>query len=166
VLGSDLLGLYLIGSLAHAGFSRRYSDIDTALITSAGLTPEALDHLRGEAVGLSADWGTKISVFWAAFFSRPISAAGSHRLSRPRDCADRARTIAASQTHARRNTDLPAWRTICDLGRPGADLRGSSSTRAAGSQGVFADCAVPLPVLLLLDHRPYGLKRRRRGVSC
>jgi hypothetical protein len=65
VLGSDLLGLYLIGSLGHAGFSRRYSDIDIALITSAGLTPEALDHLRGEAVGLSADWGTKVSVFWA-----------------------------------------------------------------------------------------------------
>jgi hypothetical protein len=65
VLGSDLLGLYLIGSLAHAGFSRRYSDIDVALITSAGLIPEVLDHLRGEAVGLSADWGTKVSVFWA-----------------------------------------------------------------------------------------------------
>jgi hypothetical protein len=64
VLGSDLLGLYLIGSLAHAGFSRRYSDIDIALITSAGLTSEALDCLRGEAVGLSADWGTKVSVFW------------------------------------------------------------------------------------------------------
>jgi len=65
LLGSDLLGLYLIGSLAHAGFSRRYSDIDVALITSVGLTPQALDHLRGEAVALSADWGTKVSVFWA-----------------------------------------------------------------------------------------------------
>ena len=65
LLGSDLLGLYLIGSLAHAGFSRRFSDIDIALITSMGLTPQALDHLRGEAVALSADWGTKVSVFWA-----------------------------------------------------------------------------------------------------
>ena len=55
-----------------------------------------------------------------AFFSRPISAAGSHRLSRLCDCADRARTTAASATHVRRNTDLFAWRTIFDLGRPGA----------------------------------------------
>jgi hypothetical protein len=29
-LGVELLGGYLIGSLAHAGFSRRYSDVDTA----------------------------------------------------------------------------------------------------------------------------------------
>ena len=27
-LGTELLGAYLIGSLAHAGFNRRYSDID------------------------------------------------------------------------------------------------------------------------------------------
>ena len=31
-LGTELLGAYLIGSLAHAGFSRRYSDIDMALV--------------------------------------------------------------------------------------------------------------------------------------
>ena len=31
-LGTDLLGAYLMGSLAHAGFSRRYSDIDIALV--------------------------------------------------------------------------------------------------------------------------------------
>jgi hypothetical protein len=64
VLGGDLLGLYLIGSLAHAGFSRRYSDIDLALITAAGLSEQALVHLRGEAVALSVDWGAKVSVFW------------------------------------------------------------------------------------------------------
>jgi hypothetical protein len=32
-LSIELLGAYLIGSLAHAGFSRRYSDIDIALVT-------------------------------------------------------------------------------------------------------------------------------------
>src|SRR5262249_49758113 len=32
-LGPELLGVYLIGSLAHGGFSRRYSDIDMALVT-------------------------------------------------------------------------------------------------------------------------------------
>jgi predicted nucleotidyltransferase len=33
-LGSELLGLYLIGSLAHGGFSRRYSDVDMAVIAA------------------------------------------------------------------------------------------------------------------------------------
>jgi hypothetical protein len=63
-LGGELLGAYLIGSLAHAGFSARYSDIDIALVTTAGLSPAALDRLRGTAVALSADWGPKVSVFW------------------------------------------------------------------------------------------------------
>jgi len=63
-LGTQLLGVYLIGSLAHAGFSRRYSDVDLALITEAGLPPTALDDARREAMTLSADWGSKLSVFW------------------------------------------------------------------------------------------------------
>jgi predicted nucleotidyltransferase len=63
-LGTELLAAYLIGSLAHAGFSRRYSDIDMALVTAAGLSPKALDRVRSEAVELSADWGPKLSVFW------------------------------------------------------------------------------------------------------
>jgi predicted nucleotidyltransferase len=64
-LGDELLGAYLIGSLAHAGFNRRYSDIDIALVTTAGLSPQALDRLRREALALSADWGPKVSIFWA-----------------------------------------------------------------------------------------------------
>jgi hypothetical protein len=63
-LGTELLGVYLMGSLAHAGFSRRYSDIDVALVTTAGLSTQALDRVRREAVALSADWGPKLSVFW------------------------------------------------------------------------------------------------------
>jgi predicted nucleotidyltransferase len=63
-LGTELLGAYLIGSLAHGGFSRRYSDIDIAIITAAGLSPQALDRLRSTAVALSDDWGPKVSVFW------------------------------------------------------------------------------------------------------
>jgi hypothetical protein len=63
-LGNELLGAYLIGSLAHAGFSRRYSDIDVALITATGLSPLALEALRSKAVALSDDWGPKLSVFW------------------------------------------------------------------------------------------------------
>lgn len=63
-LGTDLLGAYLIGSIAHGGFSRRYSDIDLALVTEAGLRPQALESMQTEAVALSADWGPKLSVFW------------------------------------------------------------------------------------------------------
>jgi hypothetical protein len=63
-LGPEFLGLYLIGSLAHGGFSRRYSDVDAAVITETGLTPQTLDTLRRQAVALSADWGPKVSVFW------------------------------------------------------------------------------------------------------
>lgn len=64
VLGTELLGAYLIGSVAHDGFSRRYSDVDIALVTEAGLSAQALDRVRSEAAALSADWGPKLSVFW------------------------------------------------------------------------------------------------------
>jgi predicted nucleotidyltransferase len=63
-LGTELLGAYLIGSLAHAGFSRRYSDVDLALVTRAGLAPPVLDRMGSDAMALSAEWGPKVSVFW------------------------------------------------------------------------------------------------------
>ena len=46
-LGTELLGVYLIGSLAHGGFSRRYSDIDMAVVTEAGLSPQIRNYLGG-----------------------------------------------------------------------------------------------------------------------
>ena len=64
-LGAELFGAYLIGSLAHAGFNRRYSDMDLAILTEAGLSQDALDSLKSEAIGLSNDWGSKVSIFWA-----------------------------------------------------------------------------------------------------
>ncbi len=64
-LGAELLGAYLIGSLAHAGFNRRYSDIDLAIVTEAGLAQDALDSLKNVAVALSSDWGSKVSIFWS-----------------------------------------------------------------------------------------------------
>ncbi len=64
MLGADLLGVYMIGSAAHAGFSARYSDIDVALVTEDGLLPDMLDRLRGGAVAASPDLGPKVSVFW------------------------------------------------------------------------------------------------------
>ena len=63
-LGSQLLGVYLIGSLAHGGFSRRYSDIDMAVVAEAGISPQTLDCIRSQAAAMSADWGAKLSVFW------------------------------------------------------------------------------------------------------
>ena len=36
-LSERLIGAYLIGSIAHGGFSHRYSDIDLALVTEDGL---------------------------------------------------------------------------------------------------------------------------------
>jgi predicted nucleotidyltransferase len=63
-LGREFLGAYLMGSLAHGGFSRRYSDVDIALVTETGLPPQTLDGIRSRAAALSADWGPKLSVFW------------------------------------------------------------------------------------------------------
>lgn len=63
-LGSELLGVYLIGSLAHGGFSARYSDVDLAVIAEAGLLPSSLERVRAEAAALSTDWAPKLSVFW------------------------------------------------------------------------------------------------------
>src|SRR5258707_4389799 len=63
-LGSELLGLYLIGSLAHGGFSRRYSDIDLALITESGLDQATFNGLCAQALGLSSELGAKVSVFF------------------------------------------------------------------------------------------------------
>ena len=65
IFGSELLGAYLIGSMAHAGFSWRYSDLDIALVTVGGLSSQVQDHIRNKAVALSTDWAAKLSVFWA-----------------------------------------------------------------------------------------------------
>jgi hypothetical protein len=63
-VGNDLIGLYLIGSLAHGGFSRRYSDIDVALITERGVTSKALEKLHSMAAEASAEIAGKLSFFW------------------------------------------------------------------------------------------------------
>jgi predicted nucleotidyltransferase len=63
-LAGEIIGLYLIGSLAHGGFSRRYSDIDLALITERGLEQAALQGLRAQALALSSELGPKVSVFF------------------------------------------------------------------------------------------------------
>ncbi len=63
-LADEVLGVYLIGSLAHGGFSRRYSDIDVALITERGLDQAVLQGLCAQALALSSELGPKVSVFF------------------------------------------------------------------------------------------------------
>ena len=63
-LGASLLGVYLIGSLAHGGFSRRYSDIDLAVVTEAGLTPADFDAMRADATAIAGELAAKVSIFW------------------------------------------------------------------------------------------------------
>lgn len=64
-LGEQLIGAYLIGSLAHGGFSHRYSDIDLALVTEDGLDTAALTTLRALAAKEDAALSQKLSVFWS-----------------------------------------------------------------------------------------------------
>jgi len=64
LLGDSLLGVYLAGSLAHGGYSRRYSDIDMAVITEAGLSPADFDAMRASAAEASPQLAGKVSIFW------------------------------------------------------------------------------------------------------
>ena len=64
-LGERLIGAYVIGSLAHGGFSHRYSDIDVALITEFALDTTTLTTLRGLAPECDATLSQKLSVFWS-----------------------------------------------------------------------------------------------------
>ena len=64
VLGGGVLGIYCIGSLAHGGFSRRYSDIDMAVIVQEPMAPPVVDALLTDAVHVSAELAGKLSIFW------------------------------------------------------------------------------------------------------
>jgi hypothetical protein len=63
-LGNRLLGVYLIGSLAHDGFSPHYSDIDMALVAEDALTSQDMAHMFGSATARSATLAPKLSLFW------------------------------------------------------------------------------------------------------
>jgi predicted nucleotidyltransferase len=63
-LGPRLLGAYLIGSLAHGSFNRRYSDIDFAVVTEQGLDPAEIAAIHAGAAALAPDLAPKLSLFW------------------------------------------------------------------------------------------------------
>ena len=64
-LGDRLLGFYFLGSLAHGGFSARYSDIDVGLIASDGVTPAEIDAMRQQAAKVAPDLSPSLSLFWS-----------------------------------------------------------------------------------------------------
>jgi hypothetical protein len=64
-LGERLLGFYLIGSLAHGGFSALYSDIDVGLISTNGLAPIEIEAMRRHARKVSPDLAPRLSLFWS-----------------------------------------------------------------------------------------------------
>lgn len=63
-LGKDFIGFYLLGSLAHGGFNRRYSDIDVGLISENGVEDAFLEALEAEACAIAPDLGSRVSIFW------------------------------------------------------------------------------------------------------
>lgn len=64
VLGPRLAGFYLMGSLAHGGFSARYSDIDVGLIADNPLEPAECEAVKTEAAARSEALAGKLSLFW------------------------------------------------------------------------------------------------------
>lgn len=63
-LGERMLGFYVIGSLAHGGFSTRYSDIDVGLVSTDGVTPNEIEAMRQHARKRTPDLASKLSLFW------------------------------------------------------------------------------------------------------
>jgi predicted nucleotidyltransferase len=64
-LRQRLAGIYLIGSLAHGGYSARYSDIDMALVTEDPLAAGEIDLVNEKAALHSAAFAERLSLFWA-----------------------------------------------------------------------------------------------------
>jgi hypothetical protein len=63
-LGSKLLEAYKLGSLAHGGFSKTYSDIDFGLLLNCSEPPQEMGDLIVSAQSLDSEFGKKLSVFW------------------------------------------------------------------------------------------------------
>ena len=63
-LADSLAEVYRLGSLAHGGFSKIYSDIDVGLLLHSTEPPLAMPRLIAEAKALDAEYGNKLSIFW------------------------------------------------------------------------------------------------------
>lgn len=137
-LGARLLGFYLLGSLAHGGFNRRYSDIDVGLIAEDGLDQEAIAAMRAEAARLSPDLAPKVSLFWT---DRGFSVGRFPPLDRL-DYLDHAVALAE------RERVRPPRPTLAEVR---AYLRGAPLETWRAAVARFA----ALDVLAPADHKPY-----------
>ncbi len=63
-LGSSLVEVYRLGSLAHGGFSSIYSDIDVGILLSCARSPAGIDTWIADAKKLNPEYGKTLSVFW------------------------------------------------------------------------------------------------------
>jgi hypothetical protein len=65
--GSDLLGIYLVGSLALGDFNPRSSDIDFIVVTSTAIAPEgftALQHIHTQFAASNSPWAERIEAIY------------------------------------------------------------------------------------------------------
>ena len=133
LLGPDFIGFYLIGSLAHGGFNRRYSDIDVALISENGIDDTERDAFDRQAKRLSPDLAYRVSLFWS---DRKFSMGRFPPLDRL-DYIDRAVALAEREKIA--------------IDRPGLARNQFRDTIGAGpgrSQDLSEDPSVPGPFRL------------------
>lgn len=68
VFGSNLVGAFALGSLAHGGFAPEVSDIDIALVLSEvdEQTAPLVDEVRGRiAARYTSPLASRVSIFWA-----------------------------------------------------------------------------------------------------
>ena len=80
LLGSDLLGIYLVGSLALGDFNPRSSDIDFIVVTSTAIAPEglaALQHIHTQFAASTSAWAKKIEAIYVPASALCHSAANS-----------------------------------------------------------------------------------------
>lgn len=63
-LGSSLVEIYQLGSLAHGGFSSIYSDIDIGVLLQCAAPPPGMETLIESAKRSDPQYGRKLSVFW------------------------------------------------------------------------------------------------------
>ena len=135
--GRRLIGIYRIGSLAHGGFSARYSDIDVAVVAEEPLPSAELDRMRALAAGASSELVAKLSIFWA---DRHFRAGRFPPLDRV-DYLDHAIAIVERERLRPARPSLPEIRDY---------LRGAFE-RWAEPIRYFSE----LPALSANDHKPY-----------
>jgi len=63
-LADTLVDAYKLGSLAHGGFSKIYSDIDVGLLLKCTEPPDQMSDLIAAAKSLHPEYGKKLSIFW------------------------------------------------------------------------------------------------------